>query len=479
LYKKAIATEMLLTLGVLIAAGIALIQIKSIFYGEQDISKQEVINQFANDIDSIIDKCSSTTGNTSFDYNPSIKKYKLEVKDNVITIQDRLTNKTVQFVKTNINLKDTTVIDSRTIHISKNKDNVFIIGRCLEAGEECSSSFVCCNKYCWGDSTFICQNQCADNGVRAADDESCCSGFLNKTTGLCDVPPFCPANRVCPGAPEAEIIGSEDCCPMDKPVCTSGHCCPSDKPNWCQQPDSGNARCMDDDEYKEICSKICPNTISVCYDHWHWNHYGTAQFYMNVRGKACDYYETCYNPIIQQIAKEIIECCDNKCSGNCHALCNKALQDSGLSSTDSIETRKKCYGLYAIYGLGPAARWLKGYQIHLEEPASVMLTQGTWMCTGYSIEVTTLLRSVGYSPMEVQSCCGPRHAYNIVKFPGESKYRFVDTVGNSLYISGITSSDWYRVKHGYCRTSWLTPCQNDEYYGTCPSKSDIILGASC
>ena len=105
MYKKAIATEMLLTLGVLIAAGIALIQIKSIFYGEQDISKQEVINQFANDIDSIIDKCSSTTGNTSFDYNPSIKKYKLEVKDNVITIQDRLTNKTVQFVKTNINLK--------------------------------------------------------------------------------------------------------------------------------------------------------------------------------------------------------------------------------------------------------------------------------------------------------------------------------------------------------------------------------------
>jgi len=260
---------MLLTLGVLIAAGIALIQIKSVFYGEQDISKQEVINQFANDIDSIIDKCSSTTGNTSFDYNPSIKKYKLEVKDNVITIQDRLTNKTVQFVKTNINLKDTTVIDSRTIHVSKNKDNVFIIGRCLEAGEECSSSFVCCNKYCWGDSTFICQNQCADNGVRAADDESCCSGFLNKTTGLCDVPPFCPTNRVCHGAPEAEIIGGEDCCPMDKPICTGGHCCPSDKPKWCNNPTNGEPRCMSETEFENNCESIgiCSGPLP---DHFDW-----------------------------------------------------------------------------------------------------------------------------------------------------------------------------------------------------------------
>ncbi len=260
---------MLLTIGVLIAVGIAMIQIKSVFYGEQDISKEEVVNQFARDIDSIIDKCSSTTGDASFDYKPSIKKYKLEIKDNVVFIQDKLTNKTAQFAKVNVKLKDTIVIDSKTIHISKIENNVFILGRCLEGGEECSSNFVCCNKYCWGDPIFICQEQCADNDVRAADDESCCSGFLNKTTGLCDVAPFCPSGRVCVGAPEAEIVGGEDCCPIYKPVCTGGHCCPSDKPKWCNSPTSGDSRCMNESEYDNDCESIgiCSGPLP---DHFDW-----------------------------------------------------------------------------------------------------------------------------------------------------------------------------------------------------------------
>jgi len=254
LYKKAVATEMLLTIGVLIAVGIAMIQIKSVFYGEQDISKEEVVNQFARDIDSIIDKCSSTTGDTFFTYEPSIKKYKLEVKDNVITIQDKLTNKTVMFAKVNVNLKNTIVIDSKIIYISKVESDVYITGRCLEIGEECSSSFVCCDKKpCWGDTTFICQEQCADNGIKASDDESCCSGFLNETTGLCDELPYCPSDRICPGAPESKEIAGEDCCVGDTPICTNGHCCPVDKPKWCSNPEDGEKRCMDNDEFKEKC----------------------------------------------------------------------------------------------------------------------------------------------------------------------------------------------------------------------------------
>lgn len=255
MYRKAVATEMLLTIGVLIAVGIAMIQIKSVFYGEQDISKEEVVNQFARDIDSIIDKCSSTTGDTSFTYVPSIKKYKLEVKDNVITIQDKLTNKTVMFAKVNVNLKDTIVIDSKTIYISKVEDDVYITGRCLEIGEECSSSFVCCDKNpCWGDTTFICQEQCAANDIKASDDESCCSGFLNETTGLCDELPYCPSDKICPGAPESKEIAGEDCCVGNTPICTNGHCCPVDKPKWCSNPEDGEKRCMDNDEFKEKCS---------------------------------------------------------------------------------------------------------------------------------------------------------------------------------------------------------------------------------
>jgi len=522
---------MLLTLGVLIAAGIALIQIKSVFYGEQDISKQEVINQFANDIDSIIDKCSSTTGNTSFDYNPSIKKYKLEVKDNVITIQDRLTNKTVQFVKTNINLKDTTVIDSRTIHVSKNKDNVFIIGRCLEAGEECSSSFVCCNKYCWGDSIFICQNQCADNGVRAADDESCCSGFLNKTTGLCDVPPFCPTNRVCHGAPEAEIIGGEDCCPMDKPICTGGHCCPSDKPKWCNNPTNGEPRCMSDDEFKEECNSFCP-ADTPCKEGWP-SHKGSIVSF-NENNRACDIFEVC-DEDLDYIIEEATLCCENACSGNCHSACQIAYSYSGMSSGYSEEKLKKCKGLYLIYGLGPGAKFMKGYfwneiccagikyclrcpctqselgkcscgglryKEHVDKlkckccvgrpcgwasdtdmtknscmfsdlpaHANILETKGihTGVCIDYSISLTTLLRKAGYEKNEVYTVSGPGHAFNLVKFPGDTKWHLIDTTHNKPpYTPGSTPPGYYP----YCRYNSYS-CANDFGQGPCPSKSEV------
>jgi hypothetical protein len=205
---------------------------------------------------------------------------------------------------------------------------------------------------------------------------------------------------------------------------------------------------------------------------------------MNVFGYVCDYYEVCH-PNIVPIIKEIIDCCNNKCAGSCHTMCSNAVSDSGLSSSDTPETRKKCYGLYAIYGLDGAAKWMKGYQIRIEQPASVMLTQGTWMCTGYSIALTTLLRSVGYSKDEAYSVAmndgpGCGHAFNLVKFPGETNYRFVDTVGNSLYISGISSSDPYRQQCGACRTESLNQgngCQNDEGVFSCPS--NVYLGVSC
>lgn len=208
---------------------------------------------------------------------------------------------------------------------------------------------------------------------------------------------------------------------------------------------------------------------------------------MNIQGYNCDYYEVCHD-VVKPIAEEVIECCNNKCSADCHSLCQRALDDSGLSTTDNDQTRKKCYGLYTIYGLGPAARWLKGYNhsYPIEKPASIMLTRGIWMCTGYSIEVTTILRSVGYEKNEAFSICGPGHAYNLVKFPGESKYRFVDTVGNGLYISDmIGEPDWYHQVydplHGLfypCRNEYQKPCQNDEVSGVvagqnCPQSSEI------
>lgn len=211
---------------------------------------------------------------------------------------------------------------------------------------------------------------------------------------------------------------------------------------------------------------ICPETISSCFNHWHWDHYGAKQI-ININIYACDYFEVCHDPVVQPIAKEIISCCNNKCEGNCHTLCSRALEDSGLAASDTETTRKKCYGLYAILGMGPAAKWTRGYQLHLEEPASIMFSSGTWMCTGYAIMLTTLLRSVGYEKNEAYGACSYNHMFNIVKFPGDTKHRIVDTVGNILCVKGMYTGGNYP----YCGNfgSECGGCINDEGTFSCPS----------
>jgi hypothetical protein len=365
------------------------------------------------------------------------------------------------------------------------------------------------SKQCWCNSQCQSGLECNPTAPTFSSYPKACCDPHKGWNGTDCVNIECPQDKKCPGAPMNggngdnawTDINSVTCCSFSDvgdvsgPICSSSHCCPTTKPKWCNNPQTGNPRCVDNNEFvSEKCEEICPSSITQCFNKWHWNGYG-AMFQMNVYGHVCDYYEVCQVPVVQPIAKEIIECCDNKCAGSCHSMCNQALSDSGLSSTDNDNTRKKCYGLYTIYGMDGAARWLKGYLLRgypngpdpPEAPASVMLSGDTWMCTGYSIVLTTLLRSVGYQSDEAYSVgmsdgpgCG--HAFNLVKFPGESNYRFVDTVGNGLYISGITSSDWYRQQCGACRTESLTAgdgCQNDEGVFNCPSSSNVYLGATC
>lgn len=80
---------------------------------------------------------------------------------------------------------------------------------------------------------------------------------------------FCDQNRTCRGAPEAfqDFLG-KDCCPADKPTCTSGHCCPTDKPKYCKKPKAGEPRCMTDAELKTDCASfhICDGTFPDKFD---------------------------------------------------------------------------------------------------------------------------------------------------------------------------------------------------------------------
>lgn len=110
-----------------------------------------------------------------------------------------------------------------------------------------------------------------------------------------------------------------------------------------------------------------------------------------------------------------------------------------------------------------------------------LLSTGT--CVDYSFAVTTILRKLGYSKYEVFSVNGEGHGYNLVKFPGGSKWHYVDTVGNNggkvyggsgypqIYNSTGHLVTWY----DYCK-NMDGGCSNDYYSESvriCPPNNQI------
>ena len=350
-------------------------------------------------------------------------------------------------------------------------------------------------------NNFICEpDECKTGCNDCFGPKQICVGdeFCNPTIGEnCVNSQDCACNNTCcPDDPASDEIGCTDSAGIGK-----GQQC------WCDNQCEAGLKCNPTaDEFKDYAKacceegmawngtgceeSICSSSISRCYNHWHWEHYGTwikindrqstnpshpstYDPYNQPDVTTCDMYEVCHPIKVEDITKEIEECCDNRCSGNCHSMCKQALLDSGLSSTDTPETRKKCYGLYTIYGMGPAAAWTKGYRYHLEQPASIMFSGDIWMCTGYSIMLTTLLKSVGYEKNEIYGVCGPRHMFNLIKLPGDKKYRIVDTVGNILYIAGFKghSSYPYYGSFGF----GCGGCSNDAGSFSCPPRGDVVI----
>jgi subtilase family serine protease len=109
-----------------------------------------------------------------------------------------------------------------------------------------------------------------------------------------------------------------------------------------------------------------------------------------------------------------------------------------------------------------------------------LLSTGT--CVDYSFALTTILRKLGYGHDDVFSVNGDGHGYNLVRFPGETKFHYVDTVGNrggevfggsgypDIYTGG-TLVAWY----DYCK-KMDEGCSNDQYAestGRCPPNNQI------
>jgi len=361
-------------------------------------------------------------------------------------------------------LRETCVYDPNILGNSKNAScgpDGLCAKNCPSGDRDCS---------CLEEGGYLCQSAAycaAPSTVKAhADPGICCSNRC-----------YLPGSESCPETHD-KAEGNACLCTAE---CLTGLSCDATK-HCCSAGTLWNGtRCAR--------GLVCSSPAAPCNDNFHWTHFGSGRFHENVGepGNApcgggysgtpcpsCDYFEVCQSPVVKPIAEEIVSCCNSKCTdssghGSCHQYCTNAVSNSGLSSSENEDTLKKCYGLYAIYGMGPAATWTQGYQEHIEQPASVMLSSGVWMCTGYSTMLTTIMRSVGYTATEAYTVLSDDHAYNIIKFPGDPKYTIADTVGNRPHPVGLGS-----LPTGYPHCSyWLNSCSNDAGMVNCPAKNNV------
>jgi hypothetical protein len=138
---------------------------------------------------------------------------------------------------------------------------------------------------------------------------------------------------------------------------------------------------------------------------------------------------------------------------------------------------------YWIFGKSPKDGWYgsdtnpesnNNALADLPSHASVN-TMNTGTCVDYSFVVTTALRKAGFSKNSIMSMRTPGHLYNVVWLPGDSKYSFIDTVGNN---GGdfFTGPGWDWKSGGklvdHCDYN-SDRCSNDGGQKNCPAKSQV------
>jgi len=117
---KGSTSEILLTVGLLLATTILLIEIKSLISLKQKSSENEIVYLFAKDLEIIIDKAKTLTGDVKFSYQPKIKKYSLEVQNNMLTVTDDVSKKSFSFFVED-NIENTKFQNAESICIIKQK----------------------------------------------------------------------------------------------------------------------------------------------------------------------------------------------------------------------------------------------------------------------------------------------------------------------------------------------------------------------
>lgn len=120
-------SEIILTIGLLIAVSITLLLLKPIIFKQSEISQDQIISEFSNDIETTINRVIAATNDVSLTYRPFAKKYVFVASNNFITIQDKATEKYVSFSKEGNQISDTCFEDAQKITVKKTEQKIDII----------------------------------------------------------------------------------------------------------------------------------------------------------------------------------------------------------------------------------------------------------------------------------------------------------------------------------------------------------------
>jgi len=113
-------------IGVLISAAIILFELASIFTSQAKLTKEIVVADFAKELEGIVDKAATATEDVNFSYSPEIRKYSVEIKNNLVVIKDKVSNGEANFFKLTPHIVDNSFEDSEVIHIIK-KEKIILI----------------------------------------------------------------------------------------------------------------------------------------------------------------------------------------------------------------------------------------------------------------------------------------------------------------------------------------------------------------
>jgi hypothetical protein len=101
-------------------------------------------------------------------------------------------------------------------------------------------------------------------------------------------------------------------------------------------------------------------------------------------------------------------------------------------------------------------RWRENRCGVMDQPAHVDINlYSTGTCVDYGISTATLLRKSGLKKEDAVVIKGEGHGYSLVRFPGDKKWIFVDTTGNSGQPIKYDPTTGYQ----YCTKS--EECYND------------------